>query len=422
MNFYAVIILAAIILDFLVQLTADYLNLRYLEGEPPAALSDVVDADTYRRSQAYTRTNTRFGILTASFSLALTLAFWFAGGFNRLDIFIRHWQLHPIWNGLIYIALLMLLRFVVMLPFSVYDTFIIEERFGFNRTTVRTFILDIFKGLALSILLGGPLLAGVLALFQYAGSLAWLWCWLAVSLVTVFLQFVAPVWILPLFNKFTPLEEGELRQGIMEYCRKVDYYISGLFVMDGSRRSAKSNAFFTGFGRSRRIALYDTLMGNHSPDQIVAILAHEIGHYKKHHITRSIIIGIIHSGVLFFLLSLFLTVRGLHTAFFMDHINIYTGLVFFGLLYTPVEMILSLLFHHLSRRREYEADRFAALTTGAPEALSAALKRLSLDNLSNLRPHPFYVFLNYSHPPLLKRLERLGVAETHTRRERNHAV
>jgi len=410
MNIYTLIILSAIIIDFILNLAADIMNLRHLSGEPPKEFSDTVDAETYRKSQEYTRVNTRFGFITSVFSLTLTLVFWFSGGFNYLDAFIRQWDLHPIWNGLLFIGILMTARFLLMLPFSMYDTFVIEERFGFNKTTPRTFILDIIKGFFLSVLIGGPLLAGILAFFQYAGDWAWLYCWLAVSAFTLFIQYIAPVWIMPLFNKFTPLEEGTLREKILSCARKAGYRISGVFVMDGSKRSAKSNAFFTGFGRNRRIALFDTLVDRHTEDEIVTVLAHEIGHYKKHHILQSMIISVIHSGILFYLLSIFLEQEGLFEAFYMDHVSVYAGLLFFGMLYAPMEMILSLVMNIISRRNEYSADRFAVETTNKPDVFISALKKLSVHNLSNLRPHPFYVFLHYSHPPVLRRIQRIRAA------------
>lgn len=411
MNIYQLIILLAIAAEFILNLVADLLNLNHLSGELPAEFRDIADADTYAKTQAYTRVNTRFGFITSVFDLTVMLAFWFLGGFNQLDILIRGWQLHPIWNGLIFVGILMAARTILSLPFTIYHTFVIEERFGFNKTTPATFIKDLIKSFFLSILIGAPLLAGILAFFQFAGALAWLYCWAVVTLFSLFIQCIAPVWIMPLFNKFTPLEDGSLKEKILAYTERIGYHLSGIFVMDGSRRSSKSNAFFTGFGRTRRIALFDTLIEQHSEDELLGVLAHEVGHDKKHHIIQSLIIGIVHSGIIFYLLSLFLDNAGLFRAFYMDHISIYAGLLFFGLLYTPVELLLSILMNILSRKHEFEADRFASRTTAGPEPLISALKKLSVNNLSNLRPHPFYVFLNYSHPPVLQRIEHMR-AET----------
>jgi STE24 endopeptidase len=407
MNIYGIIILLTLVIDFLISLVADLLNLKHLDGDLPDEFKGIYDAENYKKSQDYTRTNTHFGFITSSFSLAVILIFWFVGGFNHLDLWVRSWNLHPILTGIVYVGILMAARFIISLPFSVYQTFVIEERYGFNRTTVRTFILDIAKGLALSVLIGVPIFAMVLAFFNYAGNLAWVYCWIATTLVTLILQYIAPTWIMPLFNKFTPLEEGELKKTILDYAVSVSYPLAGIFVIDGSRRSSKSNAFFTGFGKNKRIALFDTLIQKHSTAELLTILAHEIGHYKKKHIQTGMIMGILHSGIVFALLSVFLTEEKLFQAFSMDYISNYAGFLFFGMLYSPVEMLLSPILDMLSRRHEYQADRFAADTTKLPEPFIDALKKLSLHNLSNLRPHPFYVFLNYSHPPVLKRIEAL---------------
>ena len=407
MNIYAIIILGTILFSYALDLVAELLNLGALRAELPDEFHDVYDADAYRRSQEYERANTRFGFVTSTFSLAITLGFWFAGGFNWLDQIVRNWGWHPILNGLAYVAILMFVRTLLSLPFHIYGTFVIEERFGFNRTTPVTFVTDLLKAFGLSVLIGAPLLTGVLAFFEYAGVYAWLYCWLAVSLVMLFLQFIAPTWIMPLFNKFTPLEEGELREKILAYARSVNFPVDNLFVMDGSRRSTKSNAFFTGFGSHKRIALFDTLIEKHTVPELVAVLAHEIGHYKKKHILQGMLISILHTGFMFFLLSIFLHHQGLFDAFYMEQPSIYAGLIFFGMLYSPVELILSIFLQMLSRKNEYDADRFAAETIEVPQSMIDGLKKLARDNLSNLTPHPFYVFLHYSHPPMLERIRTI---------------
>ncbi|MEJ2635504.1 MAG: M48 family metallopeptidase [Calditrichia bacterium] len=411
MNVYAIIILATLILDFALNIISDVLNLRFLSGELPGEFEGVYDAEAYRKSQEYTRVKTRFGFLTSAFGLAVILIFWFTGGFNYLDEIVRGWRLNPILSGLVYIGILVFFRGLISLPFSIYSTFVIEERFGFNKTTPLTFITDLLKGIALGVVLGGALLAGILAFFNFAGQFAWLYAWIAVAIFTLIIQFIAPTWIMPLFNKFKPLEEGELRNRIMEYARSVNFALSGVFVMDGSKRSTKSNAFFTGFGKNKRIALFDTLMEKHSTGEMVAILAHEIGHYKKKHIIWGMIISIAHMGIMFFLLSIFITSGGLFNAFYMQHQSVYAGLIFFGMLYSPIELVLSIFLNMFSRRNEYQADRFAAETIADPENMVMALKNLSVHNLSNLRPHPFYVFLNYSHPPVLARIRAIRHSE-----------
>lgn len=405
MNAFALAILSALALEFVLGVAASIVNLRALKLEPPPGLEGVYKPDEYRKSQEYTRATTRFQLVTSGFTLALLLAFWLVGGFNYLDQAVRGYG--PIVSGLFYIGILSVAYSLLMLPFSVYSTFVLEERFGFNRTTPRLFLVDRAKGLAFSVLLGAPLLAGVLALFEYGGPYTWLYGWAAAVAFIVVMEVVAPIWIMPLFNKFTPLGPGELREAILGYARSVGYRVGGIFVIDSSKRSSKSNAFFTGFGPSKRIALFDTLVERHTTPEMVAVLAHEIGHYKKRHVPMGTAISILQVGLILFLLSVFLGSPGLYQAFYLEGQPIYAGLIFFGLLYTPVEMALSIGMRALSRRNEYEADRFSAETTGDPESLDRALRRLSADNLSNLAPHPFYVFLNYTHPPLAQRLEAI---------------
>jgi STE24 endopeptidase len=407
MNPFFLVIIIALILDFLLRRAANLLNLKALNFELPPALEDVYNPADYRQSQGYVRETTRFDNVVSTFRLAILLAFWFAGGFNYLDQIVRAWGFVPIVNGLLYIGILMFGYSLLMLPVNIYATFVIEERFGFNRTTPRTFVVDLVKGLALALLLGTPLLAGILSLFQYSGTFAWLYCWLAVIIFSLLVQYVAPTWIMPLFNKFTPLESGELREAILGYARSVNFPVKNVFVVDSSKRSSKSNAFFTGFGSNKRIALFDTLIEKHTVRELVAVLAHEIGHYKKKHILQGTVINILHTGVLFFLISVFLESPGLYQAFYMQQESIYAGLLFFGLLYTPIELLLSVVMQMVSRRNESAADRFAAETIDEPGSLVNALKKLSANNLSNLAPHPFYVFLNYSHPPLLQRIQAI---------------
>ena len=407
MNPFFIIILFALLIEYVIGVVANLFNLKSMRSEPPPALEGVYKLEDYRKSQEYSRTNTRFDFVTSTFSLVVLLSFWFTGGFNYLDQIVRSWGFVPILNGLLYIGILVIGYSLLTLPFSIYHTFVIEERFGFNRTTPRTFLVDITKSLGLAALLGAPLLSGILALFEYAGYYAWVYCWIAVTVFSLILQYVAPTWIMPLFNKFTPLEPGELKESIFNYANSVDFPIKNVFVMDGSKRSSKSNAFFTGFGRNKRIALFDTLIENHTVSELIAVLAHEIGHHKKKHILQGVIINILHTGVLFFVLSIFVGSPGLYDAFYMEQQSIYSGILFFGLLYTPLEMVLSAIMQAISRRNEYEADRFAAETIQHQQHLIEALKKLHAGNLSNLMPHPFYVFLNYSHPPLLQRIHAI---------------
>tara|TARA_R110000868_G_scaffold259361_11_gene517475 strand:- start:12329 stop:13561 length:1233 start_codon:yes stop_codon:yes gene_type:complete len=407
MNIYLIIILSAITVDFLLDLISNGLNISSLRKKLPDEFSDVYDQETYSKSQEYTKTRTKFGFITSTFDLILLLGFWFSGGFNILDQWIRSWGFEELVTGLFFIVILMVAKSIISLPFSLYSTFVIEEKFGFNKTSPKTFVLDLIKGMLLGAVIGIPLLAGILAFFMYTGDLAWLYAWLAVTVFTLLMQYIAPTWIMPLFNKFTPLEDGELRTAIEEYTEKVKFPLQGLFVIDGSKRSSKSNAFFTGFGKNKRIALYDTLIENHTVAELVAVLAHEIGHYKKKHIIKGMVTSIIQSGILFYLLSIFLKAEGLFSAFNMEQMSVYTGLIFFGMLYAPIEMILSIFMQKSSRKHEFEADEFAAKTTEKPDDMISTLKKLSKDNLSNLTPHPFYVFLNYSHPPVLQRIKAI---------------
>ncbi len=408
MNLIAVIILAAIGIDLILNAWADYLNLKVLRSEVPEPFKEVYAPDQYRKSQVYLRVKTRFGWITGSVNVVLLLIFWFAGGFPLLDEWVRSWNLNPILNGLIFIGILGLLKAIVSLPFSVYATFVIEERFGFNQTTWSTFVLDILKGLMLALLLGTPLLAGILFFFEYAGTHAWLFCWIAITIYMLAVQFIAPTWIMPLFNKFTPLESGELKSTILRYAESIKFPVQNVYVMDGSRRSSKSNAFFTGFGKHKRIALFDTLIKRHSVSELLAVLAHEMGHYKKKHILVGMILGILQTGLMLFLLSFFISYQGLFDAFYMQHTSVYGGLIFFAMLYSPLDFFIGMVMQIVSRKNETAADRFAFETTGDSRAMIDALKKLSAHNLTNLTPHPFYVFLNYSHPPVLERIKRLN--------------
>ena len=407
MNYIAIIIIVTIVVNLVLNVIADYLNLKSLHDELPEVLQGVYDEDRYRKSQQYLKVNTRFGWITSTFNVTLVFVFWFGRGFPLLDGWVRSFDYGPIISGLIYMAVLMLLKSILSLPFRIYHTFVIEERFGFNQTTWSTFLLDLIKGFFIALLLGTPLLAGILAFFEYTGDSAWWYCWIAITVYMLGVQFIAPTWIMPLFNKFNPLDTGELKSDILSYARSIKFPVENVYVMDGSRRSSKSNAFFTGFGKHRRIVLFDTLIKRHTNKELVAVLAHEMGHYKKKHILQGLVLGILQMGIMLYLLSFFISYNGLFDAFFMQQNSVYAGLIFFAMLYSPLDFFIGLLTQMLSRKNEITADQFAAETTHDPNSLANALKRLSVDNLSNLLPHPFYVFLNYSHPPILQRIERL---------------
>ncbi len=407
MNLIGVIILVTLAAEFVLNVTAEILNLRCQSNELPEGFRGVYSPERYRQSQAYLKTRTRFGWVAATFDLALLLLFWFGGGFEFLDNLVRPWGYGPVITGMLYIGILLGGRTLLEQPFAIYSTFVIEARFGFNTATATTFMADRMKGLLLAVVIGGPALAGVLAFFEYAGADAWWQCWLAVTVFIMGLQYVAPTWIMPLFNKFEPLEEGDLKTAILELAGSVDYPLNNVLVMDGSRRSRKSNAFFTGFGRNKRIALFDTLIEQHAMTEMIAILAHEIGHFKRHHVKQMMAASILQMGGMLFLLSFFISYQGLFDAFFMERSSVYAGMLFFGLLFTPLDFFVGLGLHSLSRRNEYQADRFAVSATGNPAAMVTALKKLASDNLTNLTPHPLYVFLNYSHPPMPERVREI---------------
>ena len=411
MNGLGLLILTALVLNTALSLLADILNLTSLSPVLPKAFDGWYEPSEYARSQSYLRVNTRFGWVASLFDLSVLLIFWFGGGFAWLDEWVRGFGYSTLPSGLFYIGVLIALKTILDLPFGLFATFVIEARFGFNKTTWQTWLLDKLKTLLLGLLIGVPLLTVVLLFFIHAGGNAWWYCWLVTVGVMLLMHYVAPTWIMPLFNRFNPLPEGELRTAITTYAESIGFRLDNIFVMDGSKRSSKANAFFTGFGKYRRIVLYDTLIEKHSVEELVAVLAHEMGHFKQRHILKMMLIGIAQAGVMFYVLSLFISYPGLFHAFYVQDVSVYVGLVLFGLLYAPLDMVMGIIVQQLSRRHEYEADRFAVDTgPNRGRALATALKRLSVDSLANLQPHPFFVFLNYSHPPVLERIRAIGAA------------
>jgi STE24 endopeptidase len=404
---WRMLLVAALVIDFAIHVAADLLNLRALRPEPPGDFRALYDADRYRRTQAYTRERTRFGWIASSVRLGVLLAFWLAGGFGLVDHWTRALGWPEVATGLAFVGALLLGQGLVSLPLSWYSTFVIEEKYGFNRATPRTFWTDVATGVGLAVALGGPLLAAVLWLFGSAGPRAWLWCWALVTAWTVGVQYVAPTWIMPLFNRFTSLPDGALREALLGLAERLGFPLAGVWVIDGSKRSSKANAFFTGFGSRKRIALFDTLLGTLAPAEVLAVVAHEIGHYKRRHVQWGLVLAVAQSGVLFFLLSLVLETPALFAAFGVDRPSVHAGLVVFGILMTPIGLPLSLALNALSRRHEYAADRFAADAVGSGRDLAHGLRRLSADTLANLTPHPWYVALHHSHPPVVERVRVL---------------
>lgn len=406
-NIYLVAILVILVGEYFINLIVEKLNIRSATSVLPGEFKDFYDAERYEKSQSYLKEKTGFRLIEETILTSIILAFILLGGFNLVDRFARNFHLGPIPTGLIFAGVLMFAFQLLNIPFSAYNTFVIEEKFGFNRTSVKTFVLDIFKSLFLGAIIGGIAFSGILWFFGKAGRFAWVYCWAGVTLFQLFLVFIAPLVILPLFNKFIPLENGELKDAIERYAAQEKFKIKGIFKMDASRRSSKTNAFFTGFGRYRRIALFDTLIARHTVDELVSILAHEIGHYKKRHILKNMVATCATTGVMFFILSFFIENEGLFAAFKMEETSIYASLFFFGFLYTPISILFSVLKNFLSRRYEYQADAYAVSTYKSPQAFITALKKLTVDNLSNLTPHPLKVFLHYSHPPVLKRIQAI---------------
>jgi len=408
----AIFILVALLTLWNLDFISALFNLKALDPKLPEEFRGVYDEDKYAKSQEYTRVSERYGIITSTYSLTILLVFWFLGGFGWLDELLRAYQWSDTVTGLAFIGVLFVGNTLLSLPFQIYDTFVIEERFGFNKTTPKTFAIDQIKGLILAVVLGAPLLALVLWIFGTVDN-AWLWAWLAFTAFQLLMTYLAPTFILPLFNKFKPMEDGELKSSIQEMSKKCNFPLTEIHVMDGSKRSTKSNAFFTGFGKRKKIALFDTLIENHGTDELLGVLAHEVGHFKKKHIIQRMIFSFVQTAVVFFLLGLVtdknsVFAQGLFEAFGMkEQISVYAGLVFFMLLFSPVSRVLSVIGNLSSRKHEFEADAYAAKIQGTPDHLIKALKKLAADNLSNLTPHPLPVFLDYSHPPMLVRIKAL---------------
>ncbi len=410
-NFMSVIILVGIFVLWKLELAATLLNLKAFPSSVPKVLEGLMDQEKLDQARNYLRVNARFGIFQSTVSLAILLVFWSLGGFGWLDELARSFTGSTLVAGLIFLSLLLLGQSLISLPFSIYDTFVIEQKFGFNRSTPATFIKDRLTGLALGAVIGLPLAAAVLWIFGNV-SHAWLWAWALVTAFQLILTYLAPTLIMPLFNKFTPMPDGELKQDIEALGVKCGFPLSGVFVMDGSKRSTKANAFFTGLGRQKKIALFDTLVDKSSKPELIGVLAHEIGHFRCGHIKQRLAVGIIQTAVIFFLLGLATDPEGkfarlLFDAFGVKAISTHVGLVLFSILLEPVSKLLGVLANAWSRRHEFEADAYAAKVTGDRVSLGEALKKMTADHLSHPSPAPLRVWLDYSHPPLVQRLEAL---------------
>ena len=400
------IFIGILVFNFILDSFLDYLNSKHFKDELPPELQDVYDVEEYKKSQDYKATNQKFSNITSLFSLSLTLAFFFLDGFRFVDDIARNTSTNSIIIALVFFGIIMFASDIITTPFSYYKTFVIEERFGFNKTTIKTFFLDKIKGWFMLILIGGGILALIVWIYEFTGSNFWIYAWVVVAVFSIFMNMFYSRLIVPLFNKQKPLEEGELRNKISKYVNSVGFKLNKIFVIDGSKRSTKANAYFSGFGSEKRVTLYDTLINDLDENEIVAVLAHEVGHYKKKHIIFNLIISILLTGFTLFILSLLISNPLLSNALGVDIPSFHIGLIAFGLLYSPISGITGLIMNYISRVFEYQADDYAK-TTFEREPLITSLKKLSKNSLSNLTPHPFYVFAHYSHPTLLQRIKNL---------------
>lgn len=401
-----IVIIVILTVDFILGRILSFLNNRSSKLPIPALLSGVYDEEKYKKQQAYLDVNSRFGMITSSFSFLIVILMYGFGGFGWLDTIVSTWSMSPILISLIFFGIIFLANDIISLPFELYDTFVIEERFGFNKTTPKTFVLDKLKGYLLTVLIGGGLMALIMWLYQLNPDYFWLIAWACVSAFGLFMSMFYSELIVPLFNKQTPLEVGELRDAIEKFSSKANFSLKNIYVIDGSKRSTKSNAYFTGLGKKKRIVLYDTLIKELETDEIVAVLAHETGHNKHKHTLKNMAISLPYNLLIFYLLGIFLKSDVLAQALGGSEANFHLNILAFGILYSPVSTALGLLMNVLSRKFEYQADNFVK-TNGLGNELISSLKKISSQALSNLTPHPAYVFANYSHPTLLQRVEKL---------------
>jgi STE24 endopeptidase len=404
-------LIGILILDYLLDTSLEVLNARKFSDPVPRELETLYEPAEYLKSQAYKKANYRFGMVSSGLSLLLTLGFLVFGGFGWLDTLAASVSPEPIPRALVFFGLIFLGSDLLSTPLSYYHTFVIEERFGFNKTTPALFFADKIKGWGLLMLFGGGMLALIMWFYGWAGTHFWLYAWGLITVFTLVMNLFYSRLIVPLFNKQVPLEEGSLKGRIENYVQNVGFGLKNIFIIDGSKRSTKANAYFSGFGREKRVALFDTLVADLEEEEIVAVLAHEVGHYKKHHILFNLFASVILTGVTLFILSLFITHPELSLAIGVEEPSFHASLLSFGILYSPISELTGLVMNYFSRRFEFQADRYAGQTY-APQPLIDSLKKLSRKNLSNLTPHPAYVFVHYSHPPLIERIQALKNQKT----------
>jgi STE24 endopeptidase len=399
-------IVAIFSFDFLLNQILNYLNFQYQKTTIPEELKEVYDEETIRKAREYQKTNTHFEFFTSTFNFVFTLVIIVFGLFgwlyDSLNVTIKNSML----ASLAFFGLLFILSDILNIPFSLYRTFVIEGKFGFNKTTVKTYIADKIKGYFLSAVIGGLILSIFFFLIDKLGAGFWIWFWIVISVFMIFINMFYTSFIVPVFNKLKTLEQGELRSSIEEYSSKVQFPLTNIFVIDGSKRSSKANAFFSGIGSKKKIVLFDTLINNHTIQELVAVLAHEVGHFKKKHIIQGLLLSVLQTGIILFVLSLLVLNPELSSALGAGGLSIPLNLLAFGILFTPISHLIGIGVNIIIRKNEYEADRYSAETFSA-SALQEALKKLSVNNLSNPTPHPAYVFMHYSHPPLVERLRAL---------------
>ena len=400
------ILITIIVLNFLKDSILDYLNSTFFNKEIPVILIDIYDEKKYLKSQEYKKIQYRFSRIFNIYSFLILMLFFYLDGFLIVDNFSRSLFESELVISLSFFAIIYFGNDILRIPFSLYNTFIIEEKFGFNKTSIKTFINDKLKSWLLTILFGGGIISFIIFQFESIGQKFWIVAWIFISVLTVLINGLYTQVIVPLFNKQTKLEDGELKSEIEKYSKKVGFNLSNIFVIDGSKRSTKANAYFSGFGKQKRVTLFDTLINKLNKEQIVAVIAHEIGHYKKNHIIFNLLFSIIQTGIMLYILSLLIYMPIFSEALNIENHSFHIALVTFSILYTPISEISSIIFNLFSRKFEYEADEYADKSFDG-KYLIQALKVLTKDSLSNLTPHPKYVWWHYSHPTLLERINQL---------------
>lgn len=405
-NLFFFLIIIIIISGHISGLYLDYLNNKRWTDTPPDKLSDIIDRAKYKKSQNYYRATMKLSNISSSFFLLIILLMMFLSGFARVDNIARELSDNRVLVSIIFFGIIFLGFDLLKLPFAWYDTFIIEEKFGFNKTSLKTFFTDHLKSWLMAILIAGPLIALITWIYYEAGDMFWIYVWIVITLFSVFMNMFYSELIVPIFNKQKPLEEGELRTQIENMAMKAGFKLSNIYTIDGSRRSTKANAYFAGLGPKKRIVLFDTLIHDLTTEEITAVLAHEIAHYKKKHSLTMMLYGLLQTGIMLYIFSILAGNEKLTSALGAETPSFHISVLAFFLIYSPVSRLISLFMNYLSRKHEYQADSYAGKIYDSNK-LIAALKKLSVNNLSNLNPHPAYVFVHYSHPPLLKRISNL---------------